>query len=256
MVPIMIDISGVVNRLVLSPEEVKSYARYVLDTLGGRYMELWEKKVDNGLHQTKGTYKSGMKAEYIDDFNMAFILDGKGIGKLGLMIEQGCTPFDIKDGFKQSSKVKHNKAGGWYLNIPLRFATAQAIAESAVFANKMPKPVENIVRKMGKDDYVKESQLPVEFQIKGVRKEINSGGQSIPEYQHKSSIYVGLQHSTKPGHGGYMTFRTAGENSDKNSWIHKGFEAHNFMGKALEDLTGEFPQLIDQAEKEFLSNRE
>lgn len=254
MVPIVIDISPVISRLSLYPEEVKSYSRYVLDTLGRRYMELWEKQVNDNLHQTRSAYKSGIKMEYLDEFNIAFILEGKGQSKLGLMIEAGASTFDIKDGFKKSSKVKQKKDGGWYLTIPFRFATAEAIAESSVFANRMPKPVENIARKSTTP--LSTADLPVEFQMKGVRKEIRQGSIVIPEYQHKSPIYSGIQKSDKPNHGGYVNFRRVSDVSDDNSWIHKGFEPHNFMGKALEQLSGEFQELVDLAEDQFLKNRE
>lgn len=253
MVPITIDISPVVDRLSLSDDEFKSYARFVLDTIGRRYMELWEKQVNDNLHQTRRAYKSGMKLDYVDDFTMEFTLEGKGQAKLGLMIERGATPFDIKAGFERSSKVKQKKGGGWYLTIPFRFATSQAIADSPIFSNRLPKPVENIAKKV--EGAVRTSDLPVEFQVKGVRKEIKQGAVTIPEYQHKSPIYTGVQHNTQPNHGGYVNFRQVSDASDPLSWIHKGFEPHNFMGKALDQITGEFEQLIDLAENQFLSNR-
>lgn len=253
MVPVVIDISGVINRLSLYPEEVKGYSRYVLDTLGRRYMELWEKQVNDNLHQTRNAYKSGMRMEYLDEFNLVFVLEGKGEGKLGIMLETGVAPFDIKDGFKKSSKAQHKKGGGWYLTIPFRFATSQAIAESSIFANQMPKPVENIARRSIRPLSVVD--LPAEFQKKGVRKEIEQGAITIPEYQHKASVFVGIRRDVSRGQGHYMNFRRVSDRSDENSWIHKGFEPHNLMGKALEQLSGELPALIDLAEDKFLKGR-
>lgn len=257
MVPIVIDISGVQDRLFLSAEEMKSYAKYVLDGMGNRYMQLWTKQVTENLHQTQGAYIAGMPTElkYVDDFTLEIVLEGKGQSKLAIMIESGTSAFDIKSGFEKSSKVKHNKKGEWFLTIPFRFATSTAIAQSAVFANKMPLPVENIAKGLSGNEQIKESDLPVEFQVKGVRKEITSGGKTFPKYDHKSSIYTGIQHNTVKNQGGYASFRRVGKASADNSWIHKGFQPHNFMDKALDDLERELPDLLHLAEDQFLSNR-
>lgn len=252
MIPVTIDISGAIDRLILTEEEVKSYSRFVLDNISNRYMQLWEKGVDTGLNSTRGAYKSGMSMRYVDDFNVEFTLDGKGVAKLGLMIEQGTSAYDLKEGFKRSDKVKTGK-NGWYLTIPFRHATSQALAESGAFANKLPRPVEQISKKSARP--LKLSDLPKEFQVKGKREEITQSGMIINEYQHKHSIFEGLTHSTKQHHGQYHTFRRVGEASDPLSWIHKGFDEHNFMGKALDKLTSELEPIIDLAEEQFLSER-
>jgi hypothetical protein len=257
MVPIIIDISGVQDRLFLSGEEMKSYAKYVLDGMGNRYMQLWTKQVTDNLHQTQGAYITGMPTElkYVDDFTLEIVLDGKGQSKLAIMIENGANAWDMKEAFSKSSKIKHNKAGGWYLTIPFRFATSEAIAQSAVFANQMPPAVQKVAKALGADESIKTSDLPVEFQVKGVRKEINQGGKTFPEYKHKDSIYTGIQHNTTPNQGGYINFRRVGENSDKNSWVHKGFQPHHFMEKALDQLSRELPDILHLADEQFLENR-
>jgi hypothetical protein len=254
MVPISIDISGAVQRLMLTQEEVKSYSRFVLDSIGTRYMQLWEQGVDRKLNSTRSAYKAGMSMRYIDDYNLEFQLEGKGFAKLGLMIERGVSPFDIKEGFERSPKAKRNEDGGWYLTIPFRHATSSAIAESGAFANRMPKPVEKIAKKSSSP--LRLPDLPPEFQNKGKRAElVGSDNLVIKEYKHKSAIFEGLTHGKKEHHGQYTTFRRVSDNSDPLSWIHMGFEEHNFMGKALNSLTNEFEPIIDLAEEQFLADR-
>lgn len=253
MVPIVIDISGVQGRLFLSGEEMKSYARYVLDGMGNRYMQLWTKQVTENLHQTQGAYISGMPTElkYVDDFTLEIVLEGKGQSKLAIMIEDGASAWDMKEGFGKSSKIKHNKAGGWYLTIPFRFATSTAIAQSAVFANRMPAAVEKVAKALGAEESIRESDLPGEFQVKGIRKEISQGGRTFPEYTHKDSIYTGIQHNTAPNEGKYNKFRRVGENSKISSWVHKGFQPKHFMEKALEQLTQQIPDILALADEQF-----
>jgi len=52
----------------------------------------------------------------------------------------------------------------------------------------------------------------------------------------------------------YMTFRRVSDKSDENSWIHKGFEAHNFMEKALEE--SQVDKVFAECRDEFLSKGE
>lgn len=250
MIPITIDISEAMARMMPSKEEVRDYSKFVLDSMVTRYIEVWEKEVDSSLHQTKRAYKLGMpeNINYIDDYTAEIVLNGKGDSKLAIMIEAGASAFDIKKGFENSSKVDHNKNGDWFLTIPFKWATSEAIAESSVFSGKMPKPVQSIVKKEGKTTT---SNLPAEFQIKGVRKEISNGGNNIPAYEHKSSIYLGIVKSDKPQHSGATSFRRAGKNSDDGSWIHKGFEKHDFMGKAVDKLLSEIPSILKNAETQF-----
>ena len=62
-----------------------------------------------------------------------------------------------------------------------------------------------------------------------------------------------MTRSEKKYHGQYMTFRRVSDQSDPNSWIHKGFTAYNLMGKTLD----KFPidTIISNIKEDFLSNR-
>ena len=258
MLPITIDISEAVGRLALSNEEVKSYSRLVLDVISDKYMDEWRSMVRK-LGRTRTAYMNGMERNYIDDFNVEFVLNAKGAGVVAMMLERGASPFDMKDGFSKSSKKKTKEGGGWYLTIPFRHATSQAIGES--MSGKLPNRVQQIAKKVGN---VKVTDLPTQYQQKGVRREIRQGSIIIPEYVHKNPIYEGLTRkdissTEKEKRGGYMTFRRVSDKTIEKepwAWYHPGFQAKDFMGKAMDNLTKEFESLVDYAETQFLNAKE
>lgn len=237
-----------ISSLTLSQDEVRSLSRFILDNVSDRYMQLWEKQVDENLHQTKNVYKMGMRYEYEDDYTVSFILDGKGASKLALMIEKGISAFDQKQGFSQSSKktqvLRKDGTMGWYLTIPMRHATAQAIGEAYIFAGKLPQRIQQLSKKLGRP--LKTEDLPTEYQ----QLLTNSVG-----YEHKAPIYAGLVYNTKPSHEGYFTFRRVSDMSDILSWTHKGFEEHDLMGKAFNDLTSELPDIVRESKDQFLDSK-
>ena len=57
------------------------------------------------------------------------------------------------------------------------------------------------------------------------------------EYKHKSSIFEGLTKRSaaynKVVQNTYGTFRRASENSDPDSWIHRGIKAYNLAEQAI-----------------------
>jgi hypothetical protein len=246
MLPVVIDITNTINAFRWTEEDAKSFSSYLLDSIAVQYMQKWEEIVDHNLKGTRQAYKSGMHVEKIDEFNLVFTLEGKGESKLGLMIEAGASPWDMKNYFRQSTKTKKKADGGWFLTIPFKIATSEAIADSSVFAGKMPKPIENIIQKQ--DTPLTSSQIPQELRMKDVRAEIPS---FAPAYEHKSYNYEGLVHTTKPGHEGYIMFRRVSDESDPNSWMHRGFQPHNFMEKALEQI--HIDEILAQAKKEFIT---
>jgi hypothetical protein len=213
-------------------------------------MQKWEQIVDSSLKKTAQSYKSGMDAQRPDDYTAIFLLEGKGDGKLGLMIEVGAESFNIKAGFENSSKAKKKKNGGWYLNIPFPIATSEAVATSSVFSGKMKPELQKIVQNLGAGESLNPTNVPKELQNIGTRKDLPN----FAKYEHKTFDYQGLQHNTKKGHEGYVMFRRVSDKSDENSWIHKGFEPHNFMEKTLNEI--DVTKIFEECRDEFLSNRE
>ena len=257
MLPITIDVTAFVKKFEFSNEEIKSFSKFLLGRIGREYMEIWDKKVNENLKSTRVAYKSGMKFSFIDDYNIMFELEGKGQAKLGLMIERGADAFDIKEGFKKSPKAIRPNSPDWYITIPFRHATPEALAESTAFSGNMPKPIHMIAKTEGKTTM---SNLPAEFRTLGVRPELNVPETVLPkekqaEYTHKSPIYEGIQRSTMLKHHSYTSFRRVSGKSESNSWIHKGFQQRDFMGKSANELSMKLNNLISLAREKFLDEK-
>jgi len=261
--PIYIDLSGTIDEFFLSEQETKDLSRYVLSNISDEYMRYWEKNVDNSLHQTKTEYRQAIFTEQPDDFTVVFGMTPRQ-SQLGLMLEDGASEFDIKEGFSKSNKrvtkLKVNKdgslkrdkqgrtiGGGWYLTIPFRHATSEAVAESAIFSSRMPKRIEQLVKTV--DRPLTNSDLPEGYRDRRIAR---------TGYKHKAAIYEGLHRrdissTDKEKRGGYFTFRRVSDKSDEKSWQHPGFEALKLMDKSLNELP--IDQVVDRAVDEFLTNK-
>lgn len=247
--PIYIDLSGTIDEFFLSEQETKDLSRYVLGNISDEYMRHWENNIDNSLHQTKGEYKQAIFTEQPDDYSIIFGMTPRQ-SKLGMMIEDGASEFDIKEGFSKSKKKKFNANGGWYLTIPFRHATSEAVAESAIFSSKMPKRIEQLVKTSTTP--LKRNDLPEGYRDLRI---------SRTGYKHKAAIYEGLHRrdissTEKEKRGGYFTFRRVSEKSmenDPDSWIHPGFKALKLMEKSLNEM--QVDQVVDRAIDDFLKTK-
>lgn len=243
LAPVLIDLSGVIDEFILTEDEVKSLSRFVLSNISDEYMRYWEKNIDNTLHSTRTEYKNAIFTEQPDDFSMVFGMTPRQ-SKLALMLEEGASEFDIKEGMEKSSKKHMKKDGGWYLTVPFRHATSEALAESSIFQGQMPREIEKLVKISDKP--LKLSDLPSQYQ----EKKISRAG-----YQHKAAIYEGLKRenivsTNNEKRGGYFTFRRISDKSEENSWQHPGFEALKLMEKSLNDLPLE--TIVDRSVDQFL----
>lgn len=243
--PVIIDLSGVVNEFILDENETKSLSRYVLSNISDEYMRVWERNINNSLHSTRSRYREAIFTEQPDDYSMVFGMTPTK-SKLAMMLEDGASQWDIKSGFENSSKKHTKKDGsGWYLTVPFRWATSEAVAESMTFVNKMPKDIEKLVKTTGRP--LKLSDLPSQY--RDVRT-------SSVGYRHRASIYEGLQRrdissTEKENRGGYFTFRRVSDKSEANSWIHPGFEPLKLMEKSLSELRLDY--IVDESIDKFLT---
>jgi hypothetical protein len=242
----LIDISGTIEEFSLSSDEVSSLSRYILDSVSGEYMRNWETNIDGVLHQTKTNYKNAIYIEQPDDYSLILGMSPRK-DKLALMLEEGATSFDIKAGMEKSAKKHMKKDGGWYITVPFRWATSEAIAESSIFASKMPKAIEKLVKMSSSP--IKQSNLPKGFDV--IRT-------SSVGYIHQSSIYAGIGRSdisstNKEKRGGYWSFRRISDTSADNSWVHPGFPPLKLMEKTLNEL--QIDAIVDRAVDEFLSKK-
>lgn len=252
MKEVIIDISNVVNEYYLDSNETKSLSRYILDRVTDDFLRSWENRIDNTLFNTRLEYKKGIKIDFIDDFTVEIGLTPRQ-SKLALMLENGASPFDMKKGFRGSKKAIHGEGNDWYLTIPFRHATPQALAETG-FSTVLPRPVYNLAK--SKKRALRLVDLP--DKTIGFRPEIKlANNEVIPKYDHKHHIYEGLIRkniaaSNKEKRGGYFTFRRVSNKSDELSWIHKGFKPKYIFKSTHEQF--DFHKITDIAIDEFLIN--
>lgn len=255
MLDIEIDISGPIQEMQLLARESKTLASSILDRVVDEYMQRWETEVSNSLHRTKREYLRAMKTEKNGDFAVSIqLLHTKS--DLPIKLEEGASPWDIKEGLKESKGKKTSLGGGWYVDVPFRFATVEGVLKTPGFSAVAPASVVKIARKKA-PRAVQALDLPKKFQGAGIRDAIIKNKTVIPHYQHKVSIYDGLRRreaGVKGRKSGvYSTFRRVSDNSDSLAFIHKGFNARKFMDRVVDTL--EWDKIVEYVINDFLSNR-
>lgn len=238
MMPLNIDLSEVVEEFALTATQSMELSDAIIDRIVVEYTSKWENLVDNGLKGLRNVYKNAM---YVDKKSPTEVIFGlrEGGNGLAMALEEGKEAWDEKPFFEASSRKRLKAMGdGWYLAVPFRHATPEAVAESGIFQSVLPKEIYDIAKNNG-GRRVSMAQLPEQYRQLGSRKEIVTARGAIPEYTHKAPKYLGLvrvnvSSTDKENRGSYMTFRRVSDRSDPNSWIHPGFDAHRFMDKALD----------------------
>ncbi len=250
MLLVNIDLAPIVDEFRLLADQSKELSSKILKGLVDQYMFDWEKSVSDNLNQTKDEYLRAINVDFVDEFNAVIKLDGRQ-SELALKIEDGADPWDIKEDLKAGTKVKTSKEGNWYVDVPFRFATSEALGSSPVFSATMPKQIQNIVKKISPKP-LKQKDIPAQFAKPGSRKEIKKPF-TVPKYDHKVSVYEGLRRIETGGRSGkYMSFRRVSDNSEDYSWIHPGLQARKFMDKTLQSLPVD--DIVDNIVDNFLKN--
>lgn len=254
MIPIHLDLSEIINEFALTSDQAEQLGSEIINRVVESYVNKWENLVNRELSKTRSLYKKAMYVDRVSGTEVVFGLQS-GDNGLAMALEEGKPPFDEKIGFSQSPKRKTSLGGGWYLTIPFRYASPQAVAESTIFQGALPKEIYQI-SKANAGSPVRRSQLPGQYAQVGSRAPIQTANGVIPEYVHKSPKYEGLirldiSSTDKENRGGYFTFRRVSNNSDPNSWIHPGFEARRFMDRALDEA--QILTVADMAIDEFLN---
>lgn len=252
MLPISFDISPIVDEFIILSNRSEEFSSYVIDRMTEDFMNSWENMVNSELGSTRQAYKRAMNVEKVS-YNESLISLLPTESKLPMMIEDGASSFDMQEGFSKSSKAVRyssikDKKEHWYLTIPFRHATSEAVAESMVFANKMPKPIEKIAKE-NKGEQITMAQLPQEYQK--LLKNKTTG------VQHKSPIYEGIKRiqassSDKENRGNYISFRRVSDNSEDGAFVHPGFKAKRFMDRAGDKLVQNMSTILDQSTNDFI----
>lgn len=248
MFPIAFDISDVVKEFHFNKSEMDSLSNYILDRVVGEFMDNWKDIINTQLNSSRDEYKRGMYTDRPNSNTAIIGLTGRD-SKLAMMIEMGATAFDEKEGFEKSTKKTMKADGGWYLTIPFRHGTSEAIMSMGAEGQDM-----SILEYMKAGNTVTSQELPMPFdEIKTHALQLKTG--TLITYKHKAPIHEGMHRrdissTEKEKRGGYFTFRRVSDKTDEQAWIHPGFEAHNFMEQALE--MSKLDLVVDDAVQEFL----
>lgn len=249
MINLQIDTADLADEFSLSNEEVKSMLQYTVEEVGSAFARSWEIEAKNGLKSTRSQYVNAIQIRKIDRLTCAVYLNPAAW--LANAIEMGKSSFDMKKGLLASKKVKYTSKGKPYITIPFRFGVPSSMGENAAFAGVMPQEVYAVAKNLQPKKQVQLSQIPGQYQIPkniGLRRQVKSGNfDNITKRTKMTSIYEGMTKSNS----GYVTFRRVSLNSDSDSWIHPGFQARDFAGKALAELN--VPQVVDISIDDFLN---
>lgn len=253
ILPINIDLGDLVEEFNLSGDQSVFLGSSIIDAVVSEYQIRWQNLISSELHKTRNEYKRGVFIERESPLSVTFGLTNRS-SSIPLMIEEGQPPFDEKEGFRNSPKRKIAQDGGWYIDIPFRHATPEAVADSGLFASIMPQQIYNAVQKTGRLSFM---DLSVKDSAIGERKAINRLGVNKPAYIHKAPIYEGLTKvniasTEKEKRSGYFTWRRVSENSDPNSWWNGGIVPYKLMDKALEQA--KIDVVADKVIDQFLNS--
>jgi len=245
MINFQFDISDVLIEFESMASRSSELKGYILDKLTDDFMYRWEQNVNKELKSTRNEYKKAMFVEYPEEGTAIIGLTPRE-SQLALMIEDGASSYDMKEGFKKSNKKTQKDGGGWYLTIPFRHATSEAVGESMAFSGKMTPELQKEVKRQGTLKDL--SRLPDEYQ-----KILSNPTTGTP---HKSPVVEGMKRidissTDKENRSGYFTFRRVSDNSEEGSWQHPGFEAREFIDKTVKEMP--FDSIVNMAIDEFLN---
>ncbi len=246
-----LDISDVVEEFSLSKEDSDSLRTEVVSAVSKAIYREWVAAARRGLHSTRQSYVRGLKQFSSGKYANVIIL--KGV--FNNMLEDGTSSFDMKAGFRKSSKVKFNKKGGWYLTIPFRMGVPGTLGESETFSQIMPEEVYKAVKKLDKGGLSK-SKIPNMYKLDQMSRWNPSAViNKTSGYKHKHSIYEGIQKNVgdyeKTKQNSYGSFRRVGAASNPGAFIHAGLKQGKFADKALQAV--DVDMVVDNTVDDFLA---
>lgn len=255
-IKISVDLSDNFDEFIITKEQAHAMTESALEDITNSFISAWKAEAKQALKGTRQDYVNSIKRIDKGRFEKAVVL----VGQFNNMLEMGCSPFDMKAGFMKSTKKKIKADGGWYLTIPFRFATPNALGESSVFSGKLPQEIYAIAKKLSPTTESKQGgtlslqDIPKSLQSIGVRKAVGGFGQ----YEHKNNIYEGLQRNEKTyeksTQSTYTTFRRVSDKSNALAWIHSGIKAYDLANRALDSL--DIETIVDNAVDFFISGND
>lgn len=181
----------------------------------------WEQTARKKLKTTYLDYYTALNrpdsVEFPDPFTAVITLRGKWAN----MLETGFPAFDMKKGFERSERAKRTKNGGWYLTIPFRHLTPNAMGVNG--GQPMPTDIYKQARQLRQGERLTGTEMyyPPRTSWNG--------------YQHKNGIYENMVRyekyysQSRARQGTYYTFRRVSNNSDPQAFWHPGYEGVHAM---------------------------
>ena len=106
----------------LTVSQCQELEKHIIEGLTIKTYENWKDLTSKELNQLRDAYLSGLIYEENENGDGIVYLDTS----FAKIIENGCSPFDMKIGFSQSPKIRVKKNGGWYLIIPIPLIQEQS----------------------------------------------------------------------------------------------------------------------------------
>lgn len=254
MIPVRIDLGEVLSGFSLTRSEVSDITQATVEAVTFAIYNEVLNLASTELRSTRRIYRANVNFPIIEKYKGTIVLTGA----LPNMLEQGADAFDMKTGFSKSPKRKPKANGGWYLTIPFRWATPEAIADNEAFSNQLDTPLYNLLKKkvmspmrQTSQGIAKSSSQPITLEDlrqmnRAVRKTRGARvvqGKKFAAYTHKSPIEQGVRKEKRLYENAlqskYVSFRRVSDNSNENSWIHGGLQARNFMPRAAKNVDKE-----------------
>ena len=264
--PISIDLSELQAEFNLKQTQVTELGMMLVNQITDRIFYNWQNAAMNGLNSSRKQYINSLNIGQVSPTRKYIQLTGSWAN----MLEEGFGAYDMKPGMLASPKAKVTKKGVKYIVIPFRWGTPGSIGESEVFANVMPRDIYAVARqlrptitnaqgvKTQKGGSLKMNQIPADYRVPQTRPAFSDikTQTTYPEYVHQGPISEGMQRNQKTyesaTQGSYVTFRRVSDNSNPNSWIHRGVAAKNFADAAVRNT--DVGMITDRTIDAYLQN--
>jgi hypothetical protein len=262
LLPIIIDTQDMLNQYTsLSTDNINNMLDNIAKGLARSFAEQLVVNAERELHSSKRRYVNAIRVIDSGKLEGTILLDTSK-DKLVQMLEDGSPPFDMKEGFLKSAKVKTGKNGGKYLTIPFRQGVPGTIGEADNFAFVNMDPEAHAIAKNKvatipvpgggvRTAGISLNELPAHLQVRQKRAPIKNdeGDVLFKEYEHKTANSAGITRyvDSATGQNSYRSFRRVSEKSDPSAFIHPGIQKYNLIQKTLGAFnTGsELSRLID-----------
>lgn len=245
---VFIDTASISEQFYLDQDQVNSLMDYTIKEITARFAEQWEQEAIRSLSSSRQQYINGLVVVDEGFAKGAVVL----VGELPNMVEQGANGFDMKEGYLNGPNAKIGSNGNRYNTIPFSVGTPGALQEN-FNGGIMPQEVYDVVKTKPEGQPLQQKEIPQQFRQPQKKMIQLPESKSFVEYQHKKSIYEGIskQKDSVTGQTSYKSFRRVSDNSQENSWIHPGIEAHNISDKVLSEFNVEV--IVGRALDTFLS---